>query len=210
MCTKAGIGYHGVASSIPRSDLPTLSVVGEGEVTIFIKTLTRACMKTLSWGCKFNPTFRPAHLVSSRWRWSNNFHQNTDKGMYSPEGQMMLRMPSEKTIVCCLRHVYRKYAHHRTSAIPAKVLRRTPPLPAKMRWPPEAIKVPPQAEGRVSSWWHKHGQTGANCLFETDLGTTTSLLPSIHLPPSNIAINWACRSLRWYTSVVQAVLPLLY
>ncbi len=34
---KAGIGYHGVASSIPPSDLPTLSVVGEGEVTISIK-----------------------------------------------------------------------------------------------------------------------------------------------------------------------------
>ncbi len=34
---KAGIGYHGVASLIPPSDLPTLSVVGEGEVTISIK-----------------------------------------------------------------------------------------------------------------------------------------------------------------------------
>ncbi len=34
---KAGIGYHGVVSSIPPSDLPTLSVVGEGEVSISIK-----------------------------------------------------------------------------------------------------------------------------------------------------------------------------
>ncbi len=34
---KAGIGYHGVASLIPPFDLPTLSVVGEGEVTISIK-----------------------------------------------------------------------------------------------------------------------------------------------------------------------------
>ncbi len=31
------VGYHGVASSIPPSDLPTLSVVGESEVTISIK-----------------------------------------------------------------------------------------------------------------------------------------------------------------------------
>ncbi len=37
MHAKAGIGYHGVASSIPPSNLPTMSVVGEGEVTIFIK-----------------------------------------------------------------------------------------------------------------------------------------------------------------------------
>ncbi len=34
---RAGIGYHRVASSIPSSDLPTLSLVGEGEVTISIK-----------------------------------------------------------------------------------------------------------------------------------------------------------------------------
>ncbi len=34
---KAGIGHLGVASSIPTFDLPTLSVVGEGEVTIYIK-----------------------------------------------------------------------------------------------------------------------------------------------------------------------------
>ncbi len=34
---KAGIGYHGVARSITPSDLPTLSVVGKGEVTISIK-----------------------------------------------------------------------------------------------------------------------------------------------------------------------------
>ncbi len=34
---KAGIGYHGVACSIPPFDLPTLSVAGEGEVTITIK-----------------------------------------------------------------------------------------------------------------------------------------------------------------------------
>ncbi len=34
---KAAIGYHGVVSSIPPSDLPTLSVVDEDEVTIFIK-----------------------------------------------------------------------------------------------------------------------------------------------------------------------------
>jgi hypothetical protein len=31
---KVGISYHGVASLIPPSDLPTLSVVGKGEVTI--------------------------------------------------------------------------------------------------------------------------------------------------------------------------------
>ncbi len=37
MRAKAGIGYHGVASLIPPSDLPTLSVVGKGEVTISIK-----------------------------------------------------------------------------------------------------------------------------------------------------------------------------
>jgi hypothetical protein len=34
---KAGIGYRGVASSIPPSDLPTLSVAGKGEVAISIK-----------------------------------------------------------------------------------------------------------------------------------------------------------------------------
>jgi hypothetical protein len=34
---KADIGYHGIASLIPPSHLPTLSVVGEGEVTISIK-----------------------------------------------------------------------------------------------------------------------------------------------------------------------------
>jgi hypothetical protein len=34
---KVGIGYHGVTSSIPPSDLPAVSVVGEGEVTISIK-----------------------------------------------------------------------------------------------------------------------------------------------------------------------------
>ncbi len=34
---KAGIGYHGVVSSIPSSDLPTLSVVSEGDVSISIK-----------------------------------------------------------------------------------------------------------------------------------------------------------------------------
>ncbi len=34
---KVGIGYHGVASLIPPSDLPTLSVVGEVEATISIK-----------------------------------------------------------------------------------------------------------------------------------------------------------------------------
>jgi hypothetical protein len=37
VCAKAGIGYHEVVSLIPPSDLPTLSVVGEGEVTISIK-----------------------------------------------------------------------------------------------------------------------------------------------------------------------------
>ncbi len=37
MHAKVGIGYHGVASLIPPSDLPTLSVVGKGEVTISIK-----------------------------------------------------------------------------------------------------------------------------------------------------------------------------
>jgi hypothetical protein len=37
VCARAGVGYHGVTSSISPSDLPTLSVVGEGEVTIFIK-----------------------------------------------------------------------------------------------------------------------------------------------------------------------------
>jgi hypothetical protein len=31
------IGYHVVTSLIPPSDLPTLSVVGEGEATISIK-----------------------------------------------------------------------------------------------------------------------------------------------------------------------------
>jgi hypothetical protein len=39
MRAKAAIGYHGVISAIPPSDLPTLSVVGEGEVTISIKHL---------------------------------------------------------------------------------------------------------------------------------------------------------------------------
>ncbi len=34
---KADIGYQGVTSLIPPSDLPTLSVVGEGEVTTSIK-----------------------------------------------------------------------------------------------------------------------------------------------------------------------------
>ncbi len=34
---KAGIGYHGVTSSIPPSDRPTSSVVGKGEVMVFIK-----------------------------------------------------------------------------------------------------------------------------------------------------------------------------
>ncbi len=34
---KVGIGYHGVISLIPPFDLPTLSVVGEGEVAISIK-----------------------------------------------------------------------------------------------------------------------------------------------------------------------------
>ncbi len=34
---KAGIDYHGIVSSIPPSDLSTVSVVGEGEVTISIK-----------------------------------------------------------------------------------------------------------------------------------------------------------------------------
>jgi hypothetical protein len=33
---KADIGYRGVVSSIPPSDLPTLSVAGEGDVTIYI------------------------------------------------------------------------------------------------------------------------------------------------------------------------------
>jgi hypothetical protein len=37
MRAKMGIGNYGVVSSIPPSDLPTLSVVGEGEVTISIK-----------------------------------------------------------------------------------------------------------------------------------------------------------------------------
>ncbi len=37
MRAKAGIGYYGVASSIPPSDLPTLSVVDEGEETISMK-----------------------------------------------------------------------------------------------------------------------------------------------------------------------------
>jgi hypothetical protein len=46
MRAKAGIGYHGVASLIPLSDLPALSEVSKGEVTISIKTLTRARMKT--------------------------------------------------------------------------------------------------------------------------------------------------------------------
>ncbi len=37
-CTlRRCIGYHGVASLIPPSNLPTLSVEGEGEVTITIK-----------------------------------------------------------------------------------------------------------------------------------------------------------------------------
>ncbi len=34
---KVSISYHGVARSLPPSDLPTLSVVGKGEVTISIK-----------------------------------------------------------------------------------------------------------------------------------------------------------------------------
>ncbi len=34
---RVGIGYRGVTNSIPPSDLPTLSVVGESEVTISIK-----------------------------------------------------------------------------------------------------------------------------------------------------------------------------
>ncbi len=34
---KVGISHHGVVSSIPPSDLPTLSGVGEGEVAISIK-----------------------------------------------------------------------------------------------------------------------------------------------------------------------------
>jgi hypothetical protein len=34
---QAGIVYHGVASLIPLSHLPTLSVVGEGEGKISIK-----------------------------------------------------------------------------------------------------------------------------------------------------------------------------
>jgi hypothetical protein len=33
---KAGVDYHGVASLIPPSDLPTFSVMGEGEVAISI------------------------------------------------------------------------------------------------------------------------------------------------------------------------------
>jgi hypothetical protein len=37
MRAKASTGYHGVASLIPPSDLPTLSIVGEGEVTISIE-----------------------------------------------------------------------------------------------------------------------------------------------------------------------------
>ncbi len=37
MRAKAGISYHGVESSIPPSDLPTMSVVSEGGVTISIK-----------------------------------------------------------------------------------------------------------------------------------------------------------------------------
>jgi hypothetical protein len=34
---NARIGYHGVVSLIQPSNLPTLSVVGKGEVTIFTK-----------------------------------------------------------------------------------------------------------------------------------------------------------------------------
>ncbi len=37
MDAKASIGYRGVASYIPPSDLPVLSVVGDGEVTISFK-----------------------------------------------------------------------------------------------------------------------------------------------------------------------------
>ncbi len=37
MRAKAGIGYQGVVSLLPPSDLPTMSVVGKDEVTIFIK-----------------------------------------------------------------------------------------------------------------------------------------------------------------------------
>ncbi len=37
MSAKAGIGYHGVASLIPPSDLPTLSVMGKDGVTISTK-----------------------------------------------------------------------------------------------------------------------------------------------------------------------------
>ncbi len=37
MRAKAGISYHEVASSIPPSNLLTLSVVDKGEVTIYIK-----------------------------------------------------------------------------------------------------------------------------------------------------------------------------
>ncbi len=37
MRAKAGVGYLGVASLIPPSDLLTFSVVGEGEVEIYIK-----------------------------------------------------------------------------------------------------------------------------------------------------------------------------
>ncbi len=41
---KVGIGYHGVASSIPPSDLPTLSEVYKGKDNNFHQALTRDCM----------------------------------------------------------------------------------------------------------------------------------------------------------------------
>jgi hypothetical protein len=37
MRAQAGINCHGVESSIPLSDLPTLSVVGKGAKTLSIK-----------------------------------------------------------------------------------------------------------------------------------------------------------------------------
>ncbi len=37
VCSNAGFGYYGVVSLIPHSNLPTLSVVGKGEVAIYSK-----------------------------------------------------------------------------------------------------------------------------------------------------------------------------